>query len=219
MIDPFTAITAATTAFKTVQKFVAAGQDFENTVGQMGKWYTAVSDFRKGQQMQKKPPLFKKLFDSGSVEEEALALLIHEKKITEQEKELQTLLNWRYGFGTWDELKEMRRKIAKKREKEVYKQAEMRRAFVETITIAGALLALVLLLATIVYFIGKAQGKWQMFIFMLVVCLCLMVFCLGYLVWADDQIDNPPEMPETELEKRARSIKYRLKDLNRQYRT
>ena len=86
--------------------------------------------------------------------------MIHEKKITEQEKELQTLLNWRYGFGTWDELKEMRRKIAKKREKEVYKQAEMRRAFVETITIAGALLALVLLLATIAYFIGKAQGKW-----------------------------------------------------------
>ena len=35
----------------------------------MGKWYTAISDFRKGQQMQKKPPLFKKLFNAGSVEE------------------------------------------------------------------------------------------------------------------------------------------------------
>jgi hypothetical protein len=68
MIDPFTAISAATAAYKTVQKFVAAGQDFENTVGQMGKWYTAVSDFRKGQQMQKKPPLFKKLFNAGSVD-------------------------------------------------------------------------------------------------------------------------------------------------------
>ena len=67
MIDPFTAITAATTAFKTVQKFVQAGQDFENTVGQMGKWYTAVSDFRRGQQMQKKPPLFKKLFNAGKI--------------------------------------------------------------------------------------------------------------------------------------------------------
>ena len=100
MIDPFTAITAATTAFKTVQKFVAAGQDFENTVGQMGKWYTAVSDFRKGHQMNKKPPLFKKLFNAGSVEEEALQLLLHEKKIIEQEKELQTILNFRYGFGT-----------------------------------------------------------------------------------------------------------------------
>jgi hypothetical protein len=160
MIDPFTALTAATTAYKTVQKFVAAGQDFENTVGQMGKWYTAVSDFRKGQQLQKKPPLFKKLFDSGSVEEEALALLMHEKKIAEQEKELRTLLNWRYGHGTWDELTEMRRKIAKKREKEVYKQAELRKAFVETVTIAGVLIALLLLLGAIVYFIGQAQGKW-----------------------------------------------------------
>ena len=56
-------------------------------MGQMGKWYSAVSDFRKGQSMQKKPPLFKKLFAAGSVEEEALALLIHEKKIMEMEKE------------------------------------------------------------------------------------------------------------------------------------
>jgi len=58
-----------------------------------------------------------------------------------------------------------------------------------------------------------------MFIFMLVVCLVMMLVCLGYLVWMDDQIDNPPDIPETDLEKRARSIKYRLKDLNRQYRT
>ena len=160
MIDPFTAITAATTAFKTVQKFVAAGQDFENTVGQMGKWYTAVSDFRKGTQMAKKPPLFKKLFQAGSVEEEALQLLMHEKKIIEQEKELQTLLNFRYGFGTWDELKEMRRTIRAKREKEVYRQAELRKHFIETVTIVSVSLALALLIGVIIYFIGASQGKW-----------------------------------------------------------
>ena len=38
MIDPISAVTMATTAFKTVKKFVAAGQDFENCMGQMGKW-------------------------------------------------------------------------------------------------------------------------------------------------------------------------------------
>ena len=54
MIDPFTAVAAATTAFNTVKKFVHAGQEFENVMGQMGKWYTSVSDFRKGQQLQKK---------------------------------------------------------------------------------------------------------------------------------------------------------------------
>ena len=160
MLDPFSAIAAATTAFKTVQKFVAAGQDFENTVGQMGKWYTAVSDFRKGTQMAKKPPLFKKLFQAGSVEEEALQLLMHEKKIIEQEKELQTLLNFRYGFGTWDELKEMRRTIRAKREKEVYRQAELRKHFIETVTIVSVSLALALLMGVIIYFIGATQGKW-----------------------------------------------------------
>lgn len=106
----------------------------------MGKWYTAISDFRKGQQMQKKPPLFKKLFNAGSVEEEALQLLMHEKKIIEQEKELQALLNFRYGYGTWDELKEMRRKIRDRREKEVYKQAQMRRDLIEAMQIGFAIL-------------------------------------------------------------------------------
>jgi len=81
MIDPFTAVAAATTAFNTVKKFVHAGQDFENCMGQMGKWYTNVSDFRKGQQMQKNQPVFRKLLASGSVEEEALNLLIHDKKV------------------------------------------------------------------------------------------------------------------------------------------
>ena len=106
----------------------------------MGKWYTAISDFRKGQQMQKKPPLFKKLFNAGSVEEEALNLLMHEKKIIEQEKELHALLNFRYGYGTWDELKEMRRKIRDRREKEVYKQAQMRRDLIEAMQIGFAIL-------------------------------------------------------------------------------
>jgi hypothetical protein len=160
LIDPFTAIAAATTAFNTVKKFVNAGQDFENTVGQMGKWYTAVSDFRKGHQMKKKPPMFKKLLAAGSVEEEALHLLMHEKKITEQEKELQQMLNMRYGWGTWDELKEMRRKIRAQRERDVYRQAELRKDLIETITISIVVAILVAALGAIIYFIGSAQGKW-----------------------------------------------------------
>tara|TARA_B100000035_G_C20977556_1_gene543871 strand:+ start:604 stop:1086 length:483 start_codon:yes stop_codon:yes gene_type:complete len=158
MIDPFTAITAATTAFKTVQKFVQAGQDFENTVGQMGKWYTAVSDFRKGQQMQKNPPLFKKLFNAGSVEEEALALLMHEKKIAEQEKELRTILNFRYGYGTWDELTEMRRKIAKKRQETIYKQAQMRKDFIELLSIVGLIIVLACIIGACVYWAMDYKG-------------------------------------------------------------
>lgn len=124
----------------------------------MGKWYTAISDFRKGQQMQKKPPLFKKLFNAGSVEEEALNLLMHEKKIIEQEKELQALLNFRYGYGTWDELKEMRRKIRDRREKEVYKQAQMRADLMEAIQIGFAILVILGAVGGLIWFALSTKG-------------------------------------------------------------
>ena len=111
----------------------------------MGKWFGAVSDVRKAQQKNQKPPLFKKLFQAGSVEEEALALLIHEKTIQEQEAELQTLLNWRYGFGTWKELIELRRKIRQERENTIYKQQQRVEALMD-----GALIVfLVVLLASV----------------------------------------------------------------------
>ena len=70
------------------------------------------------------------------------------------------MLNMRYGYGTWDELKEMRRSIRAKREKEVYRQAELRKHFIETVTIVSVSLALALLMGVIIYFIGATQGKW-----------------------------------------------------------
>ena len=158
MIDPFTAVAAATTAFNTVKKFVHAGQDFENCMGQMGKWYGAVSDFRKGKEMQKNPPIFRKLLAAGSVEEEALNLLIHEKKVMEMQLELQQMLNMRFGFGTWDELKEMQRKIRADRQKQVYAAAEARQAFINGTAIVLLLGALTCMVAGLFYFIAKAKG-------------------------------------------------------------
>jgi len=149
---------AATTAFSTVKKFVAAGQEFEQVAGQLGKWYTAVSDFRHAQQEQKKPPIFKKLFAAGSVEEEALQLLIHEKKIMEQEKELSIILNMRFGHGTMDELKEMRRKIRTQRERTIYRQAQRKKALVEAVSITVLLGFCVIMLGSIFYFVAKAKG-------------------------------------------------------------
>lgn len=160
MIDPFTAVAAATTAFNTVKKFVHAGQEFEHCMGQMGKWYSAVSDFRKGQQMQKNPPIFRKLLAPGSVEEEALNLLIHEKKVMEMEKELQQMLNFRFGFGTWDELKDMQRKIRATRQKEVYAAAERRQAIINGIAVTLLTAAAVFTLGGMIYMVGAARGNW-----------------------------------------------------------
>ena len=135
MIDPVSAFAVATTAYKTISKAVAFGQDLENVTGQLGKWFTATSDIRKAKDLNKRAPIFKKVFAGGSVEEEALQLLMHEKKIQEMESELRTLLNFRYGQRTWEEMIEMRRKIAKQREDEVYRAMEIKRNILEGIAI------------------------------------------------------------------------------------
>ena len=50
--------------------------------------------------------------------------------------------------------------VRAKREKDVYRQAELRKDFIETCTIAAACIILVLFVVGIIYLIGKAQGKW-----------------------------------------------------------
>ena len=160
MIDPVTAITAATAAFNGVKKLVNAGREIEDVVGQLGKWYGAAADLNRAESQRKNPPIFTKLFSGGSVEQEALQILVHKKKLEEQEKELETILNYRFGFGTWKEMIELRRKIRKEREETLYKQQERRQAFLEIVFTLGLIALLTVLLGGIIYFIGVGTGRW-----------------------------------------------------------
>jgi hypothetical protein len=130
MLDPISAVAMATAAFNTINKMVSAGKDIEDTFGQIGKWYGAVSDFNEAKKRAENPPLFKKLFTGASVEEEAMQIFIQNKKIQKQEAELRTLLQWTYGPDGYQELVSMRRKIREQREKTVYAQERKRKALV-----------------------------------------------------------------------------------------
>ena len=48
--------------------------------GDLSRWMGSVSDISKADEYAKKPPLFKKLFASGSVEEEAMASFMEQEK-------------------------------------------------------------------------------------------------------------------------------------------
>jgi replicative DNA helicase len=160
MIDPISAITMATSAYSMVTKMVAAGREFEDTAQQLGKWFGAVSDLRRAELQNKNPPLFKKLFASGSIEEEALALLMHTKKIAQQEQELRTLLMYRYGANAWDELTAMRRKIAKQREETIYRQQELRQNVKDSFLILVLILLCIGIVGSTVYWVGTVKLWW-----------------------------------------------------------
>ena len=80
MIDPVTALGVATTAFNAIKTGFQAGRDVEGMAGDLSRWMGAVSDIKKAEELNQKPPLFKKLFAAGSVEEEALQTLMAKKK-------------------------------------------------------------------------------------------------------------------------------------------
>lgn len=152
-MDPITCITVATTAFNTISKLAKAGKDIDSIMDTVGKWAGAVSDFNRAEQDVKNPPMFKKLFFSKSVEEEALAIFTHKKRIQQQEYELKTLIEMYYGPRGWQDLIQLRRKIRAEREKTIYRQKEMRKNLIEAVVVLIVMSAIFGLCGGVGYFI------------------------------------------------------------------
>jgi len=138
MIDPVTALATATAAFNAVKKGVEMGQDIENMAGAIGKWMGAVSDINKSEEFAKKPPLFKKLFAGGSVEEEALAAFMAKKKAEDMREQLRQIISATRGPSAWQELVKTEADIRKRRQETIYAQKERQKHFIEIAVIIGA---------------------------------------------------------------------------------
>ena len=95
-------------------------------MGQMAQWYTALSDLSEAEKVAKNPPLFKKLTSGKSVEQEALEIFAHRRKVAAQEKELREIILYAYGKDAWTELIGLRRRIRLEREKAIYAQKRKR---------------------------------------------------------------------------------------------
>ena len=80
MIEVVAAVSAASSAFAAIKKGFEVGRDIESMAGDMGRWMSAVSDIKKAEEYNKKPPLFKKLFASGSIEEEAMQVFMAKRR-------------------------------------------------------------------------------------------------------------------------------------------
>ena len=121
-MDPLSLVAMASTTFKGLQVLVSKGAEIEHVAQKLGHWYTLVSDINQAEQEAEKPPLFKKMFDGSSVEEQALNAVIAKKKIEEQERQIRELITWAYGVETYKEMIQMRRDIKAKRERMIYRQ-------------------------------------------------------------------------------------------------
>ena len=122
---------------------------------QLSKWYGAVSDFNYAEQEVNNAGGVSKLLMKGSIEQMALDITLNKQKIIEQEKELRVLIQYTYGMNVYNEMIELRRKLRKQREDEIYRKREMKRQILEfflvlclIVLVAGACIGLAYLWAT-----------------------------------------------------------------------
>lgn len=139
-MDPLSLIAMASTTFKGIQTLVNKGAEIEHVAQKLGHWYGLVSDIKEAEKESEKPPLFKKLFDGESVEQQALNSVIAKKKVEEQEKQIRELITWSYGVETYKEMMQMRREIRAKRERIIYKQRRRQRRMLDVSAMVIALM-------------------------------------------------------------------------------
>ncbi len=158
MVDPVTALATASSAFAMIKKGFEVGRDIESMGSDLGRWMGAMSDLKKADEYAKKPPLFKKLFAAGSVEEEAMAAFMAKKKAEDMREQLRTIITYSRGLSAWQELLKTEADIRVKRQKMIYDQKERQRKFIEWTAITVMLLVLVGTVTWFMWFVMKAKG-------------------------------------------------------------
>ena len=148
MVDPISAFGMATAAFNAIKKGFEVGRDVESMYGDIGRWMTSCETVNKEA---------KKAKTSGmSVEEEALEIFAHKKKIQAMEQELRTFVNMSHGPNAWNEVLRIQAEIRKKRKEAILaakkKQEEM---IMWTMVGVGSLCSL----WVVFYIIWKAMGQ------------------------------------------------------------
>ena len=116
MIDPVTAFGVAVTAFNTVQKLVKAGKEIESVAGQLGKWYSAVQSFNESAAKKEQDLKKGKFLGKGSIEQEALDIVMHRERLKKMEYELYILIAGVYGQEAYKSMMAERTKIKRQRE-------------------------------------------------------------------------------------------------------
>lgn len=149
-MDPVSLVAIASSTFKGIQVLVNKGAEIEQVAQKLGHWYGLVSDIKEAEKEAENPPLFKKMFDGGSVEEQALNAVIAKKKIEEQERQVRELITWAYGKETYKEMIQMRKDIRAKRERMIYKQRRRQRRMLDvSAMIVGLMVAGGIIMGTV----------------------------------------------------------------------
>ena len=156
-MDPFTAMAAATAAFKGIKKAVEVGKDISSIGGTLSTWSKAVSDMDFLDEKAKKPPMYK-MFTNNQAD--ALDIWTKKQKLKEMRTELREYISFVYGPSAWKEIVKIEGEQRKAQRDAVYAKQEFVDNCINGVLITVMILAGIGATIALLYVIGSQQGKW-----------------------------------------------------------
>ena len=159
MIDPITAIGAATAAFNGIKTAISTGKDIQSMTAQLGQWGKAISDLDYAHNKAENPPWYKAAFGQD-VQKNAMEVWIQKKKAQDMREELRSYISLYYGPSSWDEIVAIEAQMRKEQKEAAYRAQEAKEqaiAWVLGLLLTGLGIAIC---GGIIYLIGVGQGRW-----------------------------------------------------------
>ena len=156
-MDPFTAMAAATTAYKGIKKAIEVGKEISSMGSTLSSWSKAVSDLDFLEQKAQKPPMYKMFSDTQS---NALEIWSQKQKLKEMREELRSHISFVYGPSAWDEIVRIEAQQRKEQRQAVYDKQEALDNLINAAIIGLIILAGVGSVIAAMYLVGSKQGRW-----------------------------------------------------------
>jgi hypothetical protein len=129
MIDPITAISAASVAFNYLKKGIAVGKDLQDMGGQLSKWAGAIADLEFADRQNQKPPWYKAL--GGGVQAQAMEIFAAKQKAAAMRQELKDYISVMYGPSKWQEILEIEADLRKQKREHEHRRMEIKQKIIE----------------------------------------------------------------------------------------
>lgn len=129
MIDPITAISAASAAFTYLKKGIAVGKDLQDMGGHLSKWAGAIADLDFAEKQNRKPAWYKTL--GGGVQAQAMEIFAAKQKAAAMRQELKDYISVMYGPSKWQEILEIEADLRKQKREHEHRRMEIKQAIIE----------------------------------------------------------------------------------------
>jgi hypothetical protein len=139
MIEIATAVSLASSAYGAIKKAMETGQEVEDMIGYFGKFFDAKDQLSEANMKASTSSFVGKMFNSGSVESQALEVTAARHKIMAIEKELREFLIYTGQIEFYEDMMKERRAIRLARAEAAKAAAERKAFWIDVSAVVGAL--------------------------------------------------------------------------------